>query len=221
MVETVRGYKPKAFSDFRRLLDDREIDAVVVVTPDHWHAIPTVRALRGGQGRLRREAAELQRGRGTRDGRRVDEAQARQPDGQSHPQRHAELPAGRRARAVGHGSDASRACTVWKTSPTEPEAVTAEPPTVPAELDYDFWLGPAPKRPYHPLRAHFTYRHFWDYSGGTFIDFWCHIVDVAVWALDLKAPRSVDRRRAAGSSSTTRPRRRTRSRRCSSTRTSS
>ena len=66
-----------------------------------------------------------------------------------------------------------------------------EPATVPPELDYDFWQGPAPKRPYHPLRSHFTYRHFWDYSGGTFIDFWCHIVDVAVWALDLGAPRSV------------------------------
>jgi hypothetical protein len=51
--------------------------------------------------------------------------------------------------------------------------------------------GPgAPKRPYHPLRSHFTYRHFWDYSGGMFIDFWCHIVDVAVWALDLQAPRA-------------------------------
>ena len=65
------------------------------------------------------------------------------------------------------------------------------PATQPAELDYDFWLGPAPKRPYDPLRSHLTFRNFWDYSGGTFIDFWCHIMDVAVWALDLKAPRSV------------------------------
>ena len=66
-----------------------------------------------------------------------------------------------------------------------------EPATKPAELDYDFWLGPAPKRDYQPLRSHLTFRNFWDYSGGTFIDFWCHIMDVAVWALDLKAPRSV------------------------------
>jgi predicted dehydrogenase len=77
----------------------------------------------------------------------------------------------------------------WKTSPTQPY-VTKEPPAKPPELDYDFWLGPAPKRPYQPLRSHLTYRHFWDYSGGTFIDFWCHIVDLPVWALDLKAPRS-------------------------------
>src|SRR5262245_15387634 len=48
-VEKIRGQKPKAFADFRRVLDDREIDAVVVVTPDHWHAIPTVRAFEAGK----------------------------------------------------------------------------------------------------------------------------------------------------------------------------
>ena len=81
---------------------------------------------------------------------------------------------------------------IWKTSPTEPAPPTTNPPTLPATLDYDFWLGPAPNRLYAPLRSHVSFRWFWDYSGGTFIDFWCHIVDVAVWALDLKGPSSVD-----------------------------
>jgi predicted dehydrogenase len=67
----------------------------------------------------------------------------------------------------------------------------SRPTTQPPTLDYDFWLGPAPKRPYHPLRSHGSFRRFWDYSGGTFIDFWAHIFDVATWALDLKAPRAV------------------------------
>jgi predicted dehydrogenase len=80
----------------------------------------------------------------------------------------------------------------WKTSPTQPGPTTTNPAALPPSLDYDFWLGPAPKRPYHHLRSHLTFRQFWDYSGGTFIDFWCHIVDVVVWSLDLKAPRSVD-----------------------------
>jgi predicted dehydrogenase len=79
--------------------------------------------------------------------------------------------------------------TCWRT--WESALTNEEPATKPAELDYDFWLGPAPKREYEPLRSHRTFRNFWDYSGGTFIDFWCHIMDVAVWALDLKAPRSV------------------------------
>jgi predicted dehydrogenase len=78
----------------------------------------------------------------------------------------------------------------WKTSPTR-SGTRNRPAEQPPSLDYDFWLGPAPKRPYHPLRSHGSFRQFWDYSGGTFIDFWCHIVDVAVWALDLEAPKSV------------------------------
>ena len=61
----------------------------------------------------------------------------------------------------------------------------------PPGFDYDFWQGPAPKRPYTPLRSHFYFRYFWDYSGGMFIDFWCHISDVVYWALDLQAPTSV------------------------------
>jgi hypothetical protein len=65
------------------------------------------------------------------------------------------------------------------------------PTPVPPTLDYDFWLGPAPNRPYHPLRSHGSFRRWWDYSGGTFIDFWAHIFDVAAWALDLKAPRAI------------------------------
>lgn len=79
--------------------------------------------------------------------------------------------------------------TCWRT--WDSALTNEEPATRPAELDYDFWLGPAPKRAYEPLRSHRTFRNFWDYSGGTFIDFWCHIMDVAVWALDLKAPCSV------------------------------
>jgi hypothetical protein len=59
------------------------------------------------------------------------------------------------------------------------------------ELDYDFWLGPAPRRPYNSNRSHFNYRYLWNYSGGYLIDFWCHHTDVAYWALDLKAPQSV------------------------------
>jgi len=79
---------------------------------------------------------------------------------------------------------------LWKTSPTR-NIQAREPDTVPEGLDYDFWLGPAPKRPYDPLRSHGTFRQFWVYSGGTFIDFWCHISDVAFWALGLKAPTHV------------------------------
>ena len=78
----------------------------------------------------------------------------------------------------------------WKTSPTR-NYRTNQAPTCPPGLDYDFWLGPAPKRPYDPLRCHGSFRQFWDYSGGTFIDFWCHISDVAFWAMGFKAPKNI------------------------------
>jgi predicted dehydrogenase len=78
----------------------------------------------------------------------------------------------------------------WKSSEMKP-LTTKEPPTPPPGFNYDFWLGPAPKHAYDPLRSHFTFRYFWDYSGGMFIDFWCHISDVVYWALDLKAPKSI------------------------------
>jgi predicted dehydrogenase len=79
---------------------------------------------------------------------------------------------------------------LWKASTTEGRG---SPPDAspPSGLDYDFWLGVAPKRAYNPLRSHFTWRYFWDYSGGEFMDFWCHISDVAFWALDLQAPETV------------------------------
>jgi len=77
----------------------------------------------------------------------------------------------------------------WKTS--LPRRLREGPPTLPAGFDYDFWLGPAPKHAYDPLRAHGSFRHFWDYSGGSFIDFWCHISDVAFWAMDWKAPTAI------------------------------
>ena len=188
-VEKARGYKPKTFTDFRRLLEERDIDAVAVVTPDHWHAIPAVRAFEAGkdvfvekplsysvaEGRLMADAS-LEHKRVSQMGNHI----------------HNDLPNYRRAVEIVQSGKLGRVTRVhvWKTCRTEPHT-SDNPATLPSTLDYDFWLGPAPKRAYEPFRCHNTFRHFWDYSGGTFIDFWCHIVDVAVWAMDLKGPKSV------------------------------
>jgi hypothetical protein len=84
----------------------------------------------------------------------------------------------------------SNAVHVWKTSESKGLGAPPDAPP-PACFDYETWLGPAPRRAFNPNRSHFNYRYFWDYSGGMFIDFWCHITDVAYWALDLTAPKSV------------------------------
>jgi predicted dehydrogenase len=188
-VEKARGYKPKGFGDFRRLLDEKEINAVAVVTPDHWHAIPTVRAFEAGKDVF----VEKPLSYSVAEGRAMANASLKYKR-VSQMGNHIHNTGDNYRRVVelvqsGKLGKITRA-HCWKTSSTRP-ARTNEPATCPPELDYNFWLGPAPLRPYHPLRSHGSFRHFWDYSGGTFIDFWCHIVDVAVWALDLKAPRSV------------------------------
>ena len=79
---------------------------------------------------------------------------------------------------------------VWKTggAPYLEATPDRDPPK---GLDYDMWLGPRPRRPYNPKRCHFNFRYFWDYSGGQYADFWCHISDIVFWALDLGAPRTV------------------------------
>ena len=188
-VEKVRGYKPKTFGDFRRLLEDRDIDAVAIVTPDHWHAIPTVRAFEAGKDVF----VEKPLSYSVAEGRAMADASSKHKRvSQMGNHIHNDMPNYRRAVEIVQSGKLGRITRVhcWRTCRTEPHT-TPNPPTRPAELDYDFWLGPAPKRPYDPFRCHNTFRHFWDYSGGTFVDFWCHIVDVAVWALDLKGLKSV------------------------------
>jgi len=191
-VETVvaaRGKKPLEFSDFRLLLERNDIDAVAVVTPDHWHSIPVVAASQAGKDVF----VEKPLSYSVAEGQAMANAAARyQRVTQMGNHIHNDLPNYRRVVEMVRSGRLGRINRVqcWMTSSTKGlgNPPNADPPT---ELDYDFWLGPAPERPYNPVRSHGTYRYFWDYSGGVFIDFWCHIVDVAYWALDLKAPHSV------------------------------
>ncbi len=188
LVQSALGYAPPSEGDFRRVLTNRAIDAVAIQTPDHWHAITAVRAMEAekdvfvekplsysvAEGRAMADASTRHR-RVTQMGNHIHNT------GRNYRQV-VEL-----VRSGSLGRIHRVSC--WRT--WDGALTNSEPATVPAELDYDFWLGPAPKREYHPLRSHRTFRNFWDYSGGTFIDFWCHIMDVAVWALDLQAPRTV------------------------------
>jgi predicted dehydrogenase len=189
IVETAKGYKPRGFSDFRRVLEDREIHAVAVTTPDHWHSIPTVRAFEAGKDVF----VEKPLSYSVAEGRMMADASLKHKRvSQMGNHIHNDLPNYRRVVEIVQSGKLGRITHVhvWKTGPTA-AATTNNPATIPPELDYDFWLGPAPRHAYEPLRSHNTFRYFWDYSGGVLIDFWCHIVDVAVWALNLKAPRSI------------------------------
>lgn len=188
IVEKARGYKPQGYGDFRRLLEVKDIDAVVIVTPDHWHAIPTVQAFHAGKDVF----VEKPLSYSVAEGRAMADASL-QYKRVSQMGNHIHNTGGNYRRVVelvrsGKLGKITRV-NAWKTSTVRVRS--NNPDKLPEGFDYDFWLGPAPKRPYEPLRAHGSFRHFWDYSGGTFIDFWCHITDVAFWALELKGPTGI------------------------------
>jgi predicted dehydrogenase len=72
------------------------------------------------------------------------------------------------------------------------EPIPVKPDSAPPDgVDYDMWLGPAPRRPFNPNRFHFNFRWFWDYAGGLMTDWGVHEIDVALWVMDARAPRSV------------------------------
>jgi predicted dehydrogenase len=189
MVESAGRKRPPTFTDMRKLLDDRSIDAVSLATPNFHHTLQTIWGVQAGKDVF----VEKPLSYSVAEGRAMADASSKHKRvSQMGNHIHNDMPNYRRAVEIVQSGKLGRITRVhcWRTCRTEPHT-TPNPPTRPAELDYDFWLGPAPKRPYDPFRCHNTFRHFWDYSGGTFVDFWCHIVDVAVWALDLKGLKSV------------------------------
>ncbi|WP_321478150.1 Gfo/Idh/MocA family oxidoreductase [uncultured Paludibaculum sp.] len=189
IVEKARGTKPEIFHDYRKLLERKDIDAVMVGTPDHWHALPTVQACQAGKDVFVEKPLCYSIGEGRA---MANAAQKHSRVTQMGNHIHNDLPNYRRVVEMVQSGKLGKINRVYCAMASGEKSLgkpadTAPPP----ELDYDFWQGPAPKRPYNPNRSHFTYRYFWDYSSGYFIDFWCHYADVAYWALDLKAPKNV------------------------------
>jgi predicted dehydrogenase len=188
-VASEKGYKPQGFGDFRKLLEIKDLDAVTVVTPDHWHALATIAAFEAGKDVF----VEKPLSYSVAEGRAMADASLNHKKvTQMGNHIHNDYPNYRRVVEMVRSGKLGKITRVhaWKTSPTKNFAAKA-PATLPPGYDYDFWLGPAPKRPYDPLRSHGTFRQFWDYSGGSFIDFWCHISDVAFWAMDFKTPSKI------------------------------
>ena len=189
LVEKERGAKPLTVRDFRRVLDRKDVDAVMIATPDHWHALPTIQACQAGKDVF----VEKPLCHSLDEGRAIAAAARRYNRvTQLGNHIHNDFPNYRRVVELvrsGILGDVHRVYCWVRGNVKGVGRLPDAPP--PASLDYDLWLGPAPRRPYNPTRSHRSFRYFWDYSGGAFIDFWCHITDVVYWALDLKAPKSV------------------------------
>ncbi|MFP4056797.1 MAG: Gfo/Idh/MocA family protein [Candidatus Brocadiia bacterium] len=189
-LKVARGREPQAtpYRDFRKLLDRQDIDAVCCGTPDHWHAPIASMAFQAGKDvysekplchNYREARAMLAAGRRTA---RVFQLGTQIHDGENY----------HRVVELVRSGELGRVHTVhvWKGGGVGVIRYTPSGPP-PEHLDYDLWLGPAPWRPYHPAHVHHRFRYFLDFSTGVYADFWCHISDIAFWALGLGAPQTI------------------------------
>ena len=188
-VGTTAPAKATLYSDFRKVLENKDVDAVIIGTPDHWHCLPTVMACQAGKDVYVEkplansiEECNLMVAAAKKHGRIVQVGQW-QRSGTHWKNALDYVRSGKIGRV--------RSVKTWafmtygKTFPVKPD----EP--VPAGVDYDMWLGPAPKRPFNPNRFHGSFRYFWDYAGGLMTDWGAHMIDVALWGMQVTAPRSV------------------------------
>ncbi len=180
--------KTARFKDFRKLLEMKEIDAVVIGTPDHWHAIITITACEAGKDVY----VEKPLGQNIREGRAVVQAV----------QEHNRVVAvGTQQRSGVHfveavdairrgelGKISSVRCwNAWGLQDIQSGSIEGigNPPdsAPPADVDYDMWLGPAPLRPFNSNRFHRNFYYFWDYAGGMISGWGVHLFDVVLWAM--------------------------------------
>jgi predicted dehydrogenase len=174
--------------DFRKILDDKNVDAVIIGTPDHWHALPTVMACQAGKDVYVEKPLSISIGEG-----RVMVDAARKHD--------RVVQMGTQQRSASHYAEAVNYVKSGKLGKIRlvrcwayqdwmgniPVVADSDPPS---SVDYDLWLGPARKRPFNKNRFHFNFRWYWDYSGGLMTDWGAHMIDIANWGMGIKAPTS-------------------------------
>ena len=180
----------KTYRDFRRLIDQPGLDAIVVATPDHTHAVCAAAALQTG----RHVYCEKPLTRTVSECRRIEElAREKKRVTQMGTQIHAGNNYRRVVELIRSGVIGPiREVHVWVTGGFGNRERPQKTPPVPPGLDYDLWLGPVPTRPYSPEYVPFNWRNYWAFGGGTLADLGCHHQDLAFWALDLRVPRTVE-----------------------------
>jgi len=191
-AEIQKTYKqePKIYKDFRKMLEQKDIDAVIIGTPDHWHCLNLVYACQAGKDvyvekPMANTIAEcnvmvkasgyykriVQVGQQQRSGFVFQESMKMIKDG-----------------TIGK----LRKVNLWGNFSYGTGSAPVDDGPVPEGVDYDMWLGPAPSRPFNKNRFHGTWRHYWDYGGGLMSDWGVHLLDMALWAKDLvEAPPQV------------------------------
>lgn len=185
----VDAAKVKRYKDYRALLDQKDIDAVIIGTPDHWHALMMVHAVQAGKDVY----VEKPVGNSIIECKTMVDAQQKY---------NKVVQAGQWQRSQQHFKDAVdfvksgqlgniRTVKVWcyqgwmKPGPVIPDTLP------PAGIDYAMWLGPAKKRPFNASRYHFNFRWFWDYAGGLMTDWGVHLIDYGLLGMNSPVPKTI------------------------------
>ncbi|MCC6671124.1 MAG: Gfo/Idh/MocA family oxidoreductase [Planctomycetes bacterium] len=175
--------------EYRELLDRKDVDAVVIVTPDHWHALQAIDACAAGKDVYCEKPLTLT----VAEGRAITAAAQRFGRVfQTGTQQRSDQRFRWACELVRNGR-IGRVQTVTAVLGSAPFSAPEPDAEVPPHLDWDLWLGPAPRVPYNPRRCHYQFRWFYDYSGGKLTDWGAHHIDIVQWGLgaELSGPLSV------------------------------
>jgi len=185
-LEKDTGIKPSLYGDYRKLLENKDIDAVIIGTPDHWHCLQMVDACAAGKDIYVEkpiansiEECNLMVAAKNRYGSIVQVGQWQRSD--LHWISALDyLKSGKLGKI--------RTAKTWayvnygRNFPSKPDQ------TVPQGVDYEMWLGPAPKRPFNPNRFHGNFRYFWEYGGGLMTDWGVHMIDMVLSGMEVSTP---------------------------------
>ena len=188
LVEERTGRRPRLTNEFQRILDDKSVHAFFNITPDHWHALPTILACQAGKDVYVEKPAS----HNLWEGRKMVEAARKY-------RRVVQL--GTQTRSAPYSFQAVeflragkigdihlvRVFNMKRNEPVPPKPDASAPPGV----DYDKWLGAAPLRPFNPNRFHYSWHWFWDYSGGDIINDGVHQIDAARMLIGRQSPKAV------------------------------
>lgn len=186
-IKTLQGSAPKTYKDYRELLENRDLDAVIIATPPHWHALQFLAALEKKLDVYLEKPVAYD----IREGQvMVDAAKASKQIIQVGFQR-------RMSSAFREARDFIQEGNIGKVVqidvqihyPARLKDPTPQPP--PPSLDWDAWCGPAPKLPYSPQIGHFSWRLEKEYGNGHLVDWGIHYIDMIRWILNEDMPQSV------------------------------
>ncbi|EON75317.1 Oxidoreductase [Lunatimonas lonarensis] len=177
------GQSPKLYVDFRKMLENPEIDAVIVGSPDHWHCLHAVYAMEAGKDVYVEKPlansiheCNLIAAAAARYGRVVQVGQQ---------QRSGDVWNGLMDYLKSGALGGLRRVNCWANFAYGAGAPKVPDSAVPEGVDFRLWLGPAPDRTFNASRFHGNWRHFWDYGGGLMTDWGVHLLDMALWAKEV------------------------------------